>query len=101
MPNIFSKYLSKGWELQVIWSSLQKGELYRKYLCADQELILENSLGLINACLRWGNQEDSRQYYELVWILENLGICRYVSVCPSYVSIIVSLLIPHSIQNRN
>lgn len=69
--------------------------------CADQELILENSLGLINACLKSGNQEGSRQYYELVWILENLGICRYVFVCPPYVSIIASLLISHSIQNRN
>lgn len=69
--------------------------------CADKELIPENSFGLINACLRSGNQEGSRQYYELVWILENLGICRYVSVCPSYVSIIASLLIPQSVQNRN
>lgn len=56
--------------------------------CGDYELIVENSLGLINACLRSGNQEGSRQYYELVWILENLGIRRYVSVRPSYVAII-------------
>nr|KIR86243.1 hypothetical protein I308_03187 [Cryptococcus tetragattii IND107] len=58
----------------------------------DLELVAE-SLGLINACLRWGNQEDSRQYYELVWILENLGICRYVSrLIPTSTNNIIS---PH------
>lgn len=58
----------------------------------DLELVAQ-SLGLINACLRSGNQEGSRQYYELVWILENLGIRRYVSrLIPTSTNNIIS---PH------
>ncbi|WVO22443.1 uncharacterized protein IAS62_003773 [Cryptococcus decagattii] len=58
----------------------------------DLELVAE-SLGLINTCLKSGNQEGSRQYYELVWILENLGICRYVSrLIPMSINTIIS---PH------
>nr|ODO03704.1 hypothetical protein L204_00040 [Cryptococcus depauperatus CBS 7855] len=44
----------------------------------DLELVAE-TLGLINACLRSGHQEGSRQYYELAWIVEHLGIRRYIS----------------------
>ncbi|ALO68970.1 hypothetical protein CNF00450 [Cryptococcus deneoformans JEC21] len=58
----------------------------------DLELVAQ-SLGLINACLRSGNQEGSRQYNELVWILEKLGICRYVSrLIPTSTNNIIS---PH------
>ncbi|ODN81097.1 hypothetical protein L202_03192 [Cryptococcus amylolentus CBS 6039] len=44
----------------------------------DLELVAQ-SLGLINASLRSGHQEGSPQYYELIWILENLGIKKYVA----------------------
>ncbi|WVQ81129.1 hypothetical protein IAT38_003251 [Cryptococcus sp. DSM 104549] len=44
----------------------------------DLELVAQ-SLGLINACLRSGHQENSRQYHELVWILDHLNIRRYIS----------------------
>ncbi|KIR28517.1 hypothetical protein I309_02441 [Cryptococcus deuterogattii LA55] len=78
--------------------SVTNAEYYLKILVkrlestGDLELVAE-SFGLINACLRSGNQEGSRQYYELVWILENLGICRYVSrLIPTSTNSVIS---PH------
>ncbi|KAK8844114.1 hypothetical protein IAR55_006908 [Kwoniella newhampshirensis] len=44
----------------------------------DLELVAQ-SLGLINACLRSGYEENSKQYPELVAILEHLNVRRYVS----------------------
>ncbi|WWC72975.1 uncharacterized protein I206_106939 [Kwoniella pini CBS 10737] len=44
----------------------------------DLELVAQ-SLGLINSCLRSGHQENSKQYPELVDLLERLSIRRYVS----------------------
>ncbi|WWC91077.1 uncharacterized protein L201_006018 [Kwoniella dendrophila CBS 6074] len=44
----------------------------------DLELVAQ-SLGLINSCLRSGHQENSKQYPELVAVLEHLSIRRYVS----------------------
>lgn len=38
------------------------------------------SLGLVHICLRFGEREESRLYKDLVTILENLHIRRYVSV---------------------
>ncbi|ORY33129.1 hypothetical protein BCR39DRAFT_521383 [Naematelia encephala] len=44
----------------------------------DLELVAQ-SLGLLTACLRSAHQESSRHYWELVIILESLGLRRYVS----------------------
>ncbi|WRT69192.1 uncharacterized protein IL334_006176 [Kwoniella shivajii] len=44
----------------------------------DLELVAQ-SLGLINSCLRSGHQENSKQYPELVNVLEHLSIRRYIS----------------------
>ncbi|WWC63902.1 uncharacterized protein I303_106507 [Kwoniella dejecticola CBS 10117] len=44
----------------------------------DLELVAQ-SLGLLNSCLRSGHQENSKQYPELVAVLEHLNIKRYVS----------------------
>ncbi|KAK6906154.1 hypothetical protein I203_100138 [Kwoniella mangroviensis CBS 8507] len=44
----------------------------------DLELVAQ-SLGLINSCLRSGHQENSKQYPELVAILEHLSVRRYIS----------------------
>lgn len=41
---------------------------------------LQRSLGLIHICLRFGNQEKSGLYQDLVIILETLHVRRYVSV---------------------
>jgi engulfment/cell motility protein 1 len=41
---------------------------------------LTSSLGLVHICLRFGEREESRLYRDLVNILENLHIRRYVSV---------------------
>ncbi|ODO09557.1 hypothetical protein I350_03160 [Cryptococcus amylolentus CBS 6273] len=67
--------------------SIKNAEYFYKTLIkrlestGDLELLLMEaySLGLINASLRSGQQEGSPQYYELVWILENLGIKKYVA----------------------
>ncbi|ODO06045.1 hypothetical protein L198_01274 [Cryptococcus wingfieldii CBS 7118] len=64
--------------------SIKNAEYFYKSLIkrlestGDLELVAQ-SLGLINASLRSGHQEGSLQYYELVWILENLGIKKYVA----------------------
>ncbi|WVQ73600.1 hypothetical protein IAR50_003179 [Cryptococcus sp. DSM 104548] len=64
--------------------SIKNAEYFYKHLIkrlestGDLELVAQ-SLGLINASLRSGHQEGSPQYYELVWILENLGIRKYVA----------------------
>ena len=69
-----SESSSNDWKVLVTWSLSLRGKL--------QWLIekLMTSLGLVHICLRFGEREESRLYKDLVTILENLHIRRYVSV---------------------
>jgi hypothetical protein len=58
----------------VTWSLSLRGKLQ----WFDRKLM--TSLGLVHICLRFGEREESRLYKDLVTILENLHIRRYVSV---------------------
>ena len=43
----------------------------------------------MHICLRFGEREESRLYKDLVTILENLHIRRYVSVSPHHESLLI------------